>query len=126
MKILLVMLPMLLLLLPGWFFFNNSIKKIQALEVKKRLDNKEKLLLVDVRTKEEYNQGHIPSSVVLPLNQFPKKAEKTFKDKDKEIIVYCRSGGRSRQAAKILKNLGFTNIKNLGGIQNWPYDNKKK
>ncbi len=77
--------------------------------------------LVDVRTPQEYAQGHIPGAVSLPLDRLSVMAQKKLPDKDKPVIVYCLSGGRSAQAAMILTQMGYKDIRNLGGITGWPY-----
>ena len=75
-------------------------------------------LLLDVRTPQEYTEGHIPGSKNVPLASLTQAGAVTFQ-KDTPLFVYCYSGGRSRQAADILKNMGYTNIQNLGGIASY-------
>ncbi len=72
-------------------------------------------VLLDVRTVGEYRQGHIPGSKNIPL-QSVDKAESILQNKDTPIFVHCHSGARSRQAAAVLKQLGYSNVKNIGGI----------
>ena len=72
-------------------------------------------LLLDVRTVQEYRQGHIPQSKNVPLQSIDKIAE-LVDNKDTAIFVYCHSGARSRQAAMMLQHMGYTNVKNIGGI----------
>ncbi len=72
-------------------------------------------LLLDVRSPEEYREGHIPGSQNLPL-QLVEKLPSVMADKEKELFVYCRSGARSRQAVEILKRMGYSNAYNIGGI----------
>ena len=72
-------------------------------------------LLLDVRSPEEYREGHIPGSQNLPL-QFLDKLSAVVENKEKELFVYCRSGARSRQAVEILKRMGYSNAYNIGGI----------
>lgn len=74
-------------------------------------------LLVDVRTAEEYNSGHIPGAINLALQDLPQKMDTL--PKDQPIVVYCRSGARSNSAAQMLNEAGFDNIYDLGGIQRW-------
>lgn len=76
-----------------------------------------KHLLVDVRTAEEYNSGHIPGAINLALQDLPQKMDTL--PKDQPIVVYCRSGARSNSAAQMLNEAGFDNIYDLGGIQRW-------
>lgn len=75
-------------------------------------------VLLDVRTPQEYTEGHIPGSKNVPLASLTQADAVTFQ-KDTPLFVYCYSGGRSRQAADILKNMGYTNIQNLGGIASY-------
>lgn len=75
-------------------------------------------ILLDVRTEEEYNGGHIPSSINIPLQTIGKTTE-IIKDKDSIIFVYCRSGARSSQATANLKEMGYTNVTNIGGIMDF-------
>lgn len=77
--------------------------------------------LVDVRTPQEYAQGHIPGALSLPLDRLSAMAQKKLPDKDKPVIVYCLSGRRSAQAVMILTQMGYKDIRNLGGITGWPY-----
>jgi rhodanese-related sulfurtransferase len=91
-------------------------------EAKKRLENEKGIILLDVRTKEEYDSGHINDAVLIPVDTLEVEAEKLIKDKDAAIFVYCRTGRRSTTAANILVKLGYKNIYNLGGIVDWPYE----
>lgn len=75
-------------------------------------------VLIDVRTPEEYQEGHIPGSINIPLQQM-EQAETVVNDKNKKLYVYCRSGSRSRQAAGILKEMGYHDVHNIGGIVNY-------
>ena len=75
-------------------------------------------VLLDVRTPQEYTEGHIPGSKNIPLASLAQAGAVTFQ-KDTPLFVYCYSGGRSRQAADILKGMGYTNVKNLGGIASY-------
>lgn len=72
-------------------------------------------ILLDVRTPQEYSGGHIPGSINVPLQTIDKVSSVTD-NKNTQIFVYCRSGGRSRQATNILKQMGYTKVKDLGGI----------
>ncbi|KUO62633.1 MAG: sulfurtransferase [Gracilibacter sp. BRH_c7a] len=95
-------------------------------EAKQRLDSGEGLVFLDVRTMEEYEAGHIKDSILIPVNTIEAEVEATIQDKKKPIFVYCRSGNRSAVAADILVKLGYENVFNLGGINNWPYEVEKK
>ena len=95
---------------------------INAEEAKKIMDTEEGYIILDVRTQEEYDQGHIPGAIVISHEEIPEKAEDVLTDKDQLILVYCRSGRRSKIAAEALAELGYTNIKEFGGIIDWPYE----
>lgn len=99
-----------------------KVTNITPSEAKERLDSKEDLILLDVRTKEEYEAGHIEGSILIPVDIIEAEAEGILQDKEKPIIVYCRSGKRSMAAANILVKLGYENVYNLGGINDWPYE----
>ena len=74
-----------------------------------------------MRTQEEYDEGHIPGAILIPNTEIETRAEAALPDKDQLILVYCRSGRRSKLAAEALAELGYTNIKEFGGILDWPY-----
>lgn len=88
----------------------------------KNLIGSEGVILTDVRTSEEYEQWHIPQAVLLPLDDISLKAQSVLPDKNSVIIVYCRSGRRSKIASEQLLNMGYKNVYDLGGIIDWPYD----
>ena len=95
---------------------------ITAEEAKQIMDSEEGYIILDVRTQEEYDQGHIPGAILIPDNEVKVTAEDVLTDKDQLILVYCRSGRRSKLAAEALVELGYTNIKEFGGIIDWPYE----
>ena len=72
-------------------------------------------VLLDVRSPQEYREGHIPGSQNVPLQQLD-KVEEVTENKDTVLYVYCRSGARSRQAVSLLNHMGYTNVHNIGGI----------
>ena len=86
------------------------------------MDSEEGCIILDVRTREEYDQGHIPGAVLIPDTEIEAKAADLLPDKDQLILVYCRSGRRSKLAAQSLADLGYTNIREFGGILDWPYE----
>jgi adenylyltransferase/sulfurtransferase len=95
-----------------------GISNISASDLHKRLEGKGEVILLDVRTAEEYVLCNIPGALLIPLNDLPKQIDQL--DRTKEIIVYCKSGARSRSASQILSQEGFTHITNLtGGILAW-------
>ena len=95
---------------------------ITAEEAKQIMDSEEGYIILDVRTQEEYDEGHIPGAIVISHEEVEEKAEGVLTDKDQLILVYCRSGRRSKIAAEALVELGYTNIKEFGGIIDWPYE----
>ena len=94
---------------------------ITAKEAKEIMDTQEGYIILDTRTQEEYDEGHIPGAILIPYDEITEKAEGILTDKDQLILVYCRSGRRSKIAAQSLVELGYTNIKEFGGIIDWPY-----
>mgnify|MGYP006344146263 CR=1 FL=1 len=95
---------------------------ITAEEAKQIMDSEEGYVILDVRTQEEYDQGHIPNAILIPDTEIKNKAEEVLTDKNQLLLVYCRSGRRSKLASEILVELGYTNIKEFGGIIDWPYE----
>lgn len=100
---------------------------LTAQEAKKRLDETPGIILLDVRTQAEYDGGHIPGAVCLPVETFG-DGELTvlLPDKQAEIFVYCRSGRRSAQAARLLTDQGYTAVTDFGGILDWPYETTRE
>ena len=97
-------------------------RNITAEEAKQIMDSQEDYVILDVRAQEEYDQGHIPGAVVIPHTEMEAQAEQMLPDKDQLLLVYCRSGRRSKLAAETLVQLGYTNILEFGGILDWPYE----
>ena len=95
---------------------------ITAKEAKEIMDTEKNYIILDTRTREEYDEGHIPGAILIPHDEILQKAESLLTDKDQLILVYCRSGRRSKLAAEDLLKLGYTNIKEFGGILDWPYE----
>ena len=95
---------------------------ITAEEAKQIMDTEEGYIILDARTQEEYDEGHIPGAIVISHEEITEKAEDVLTDKEQLILVYCRSGRRSKIAAEALVELGYTNIKEFGGIIDWPYE----
>ena len=95
---------------------------ITAQEAKEIMDSQQGYVILDVREQDEYDAGHIPGAVLLSYTQIEEKAEELLPDKDQLILVYCRSGRRSKIAAEALVELGYTNIREFGGIIDWPYE----
>ncbi|MDF2537230.1 MAG: pspE [Herbinix sp.] len=99
-------------------------EKITAEKAKDLMEESEKedFILVDVRTPEEYNVGHIEGALLIPDYELADRAEEELPDKAKTVLIYCRSGNRSSKAGKVLQELGYMNVYDFGGIIDWPYD----
>lgn len=95
---------------------------ITAQEAKQIMDTQTGYVILDTRTKEEFDTGHIPGAIQISHDEVLEKAESVLVDKNQLILVYCRSGRRSKLAAEDLLKLGYTNIKEFGGILDWPYE----
>lgn len=123
-----VLLSVMLLTACGTKEENNEETKamayvnITAEEAKEIMDTQEGYVILDVREQDEFDEKHIPGAVLLPLGDVAEKAPAVLTDKDQLILVYCRSGRRSKLAAEELVKLGYTNIKEFGGIIDWPYE----
>ena len=98
---------------------------ITAEEAKEIMDTEEGYVILDVREQDEYDAGHISGAILIPYTQIEAKANEMLPDEDQLILVYCRSGRRSKIAAEALAELGYTNIKEFGGILDWPYEVEK-
>ena len=97
-------------------------QQITAEEAKKIVDSGEEHIILDTREQDEFNEGHIPGAILIPYTEIENKAEEMLPDKDAQILVYCRSGRRSKIASESLAKLGYTNVKEFGGIIEWPYE----
>ena len=97
-------------------------KKISAADAKARMDSGDEIIILDVRTKEEYDAGHIAGAILIPNETILDEQPELLPDLNAEILVYCRSGNRSAQAANKLIAIGYTNVVDFGGIIDWPYD----
>lgn len=124
-KLILLLLAMMLLTACGQDKENKQeavYVNITAQEAKEIMDSQDSYIVLDTRTQEEYAESHIPGALLLPYDAVIEKAEDMLTDKDQLILVYCRSGRRSKLAAEDLVKLGYTNIKEFGGIIDWPYE----
>ena len=99
----------------------NTYEQITPAEAKEIMDTEQDYIILDVRTEEEFAEGHIEGAILIPDDEITEKAESILTDKDQQILVYCRSGRRSKNAASLLVELGYTNVKEFGGIIDWPY-----
>ena len=117
-------LVILMLLFAGCSKQEASYQQISMAEAKDRMLQSSDYMIVDVRTVEEYNEGHIPGAINIP-NESITAAPSELPDKDQVLYVYCRSGNRSKQASSKLAKLGYTNIYEMGGISSWPDEIEK-
>ena len=98
-------------------------QQISASEAKDMMDSQTDCLILDVREENEYNTGHIPGAVLFPVGTIDQStAQQLIPDQDTVLLVYCRSGNRSKTAASTLADLGYTQVYEFGGITDWPYD----
>ena len=103
---------------------NNSLgyEQISGEEAKHLMDTEKEFVIIDARTIEEFNEGHIEGAILIPEYEIGERAEKELPNKEQLILVYCRSGRRSKIAAQALADLGYTNVKEFGGIIDWEYE----
>ena len=94
-------------------------EQITPQEAKRIMDSGEEHIILDTREQDEYDEGHIPGAMLLPYTEIENKAEEMLPDKNAQILVYCRSGRRSKIASVSLAKLGYTNVKEFGGIIDW-------
>ena len=100
----------------------NSYEQITPQEAKRMMDTRGEYIIIDARTTEEFAEGHIADAILIPEYEIAARAEKELPRKDALILVYCRSGRRSKIASEELVKLGYTNVKEFGGIIDWPYE----
>ena len=103
----------------------TAYHKIDAEAAKIMLDQETGIVLVDVRRPDEYAQGHIPEAINIPNETIGTAAQDALPDKEATLVVYCRSGVRSRQASGKLVDMGYRAVYDMGGIIHWPYDTVK-
>ena len=96
--------------------------RITAAEAREKMRKNPNAIILDVRTPNEFATGKIPGAVLIPDYAIRERAEIVLKNKDALILVYCRSGVRSREAVYELDSLGYTNVFDFGGINAWPYE----
>ena len=100
----------------------STYEQITAEQAKTIMDTEKDYIIIDARTEEEFAEGHIKNAILIPEYEIATRAEKELPDKEQLILVYCRSGRRSKIASEELVKLGYTNVKEFGGIIDWPYD----
>ena len=99
-----------------------DLKVVDMQSAKAALDRNKDIVLLDVRTQEEYREGHIKGALNMPLQNLRQQIGLEVPDKGQDIYLYCRSGMRVLTAGEILLNLGYTHVYNMGGIIDWPYE----
>ena len=102
-----------------------TYEQISSQQAKNLMDTEVDYIILDTRTEEEFAKGHIPNAILIPHYEIAQRAEKELPDKDQLILVYCRSGNRSKQASQVLADLGYTNVKEFGGVIDWEYEIEK-
>ena len=98
---------------------NFGVKHVTMDEIVEIMEENEGYIILDVRTIEEYNEGHIPNAICIPNETIDENVVNILSDKNQLILIYCRSGNRSKQATDKLENLGYTNLIEFGGIMDW-------
>lgn len=101
---------------------NINYIQISQDEAKRIMDEETNYVILDVREQDEYDEKHIPNAILIPYTEIENSAKYILKDKDQLILVYCRSGRRSKIAAESLVSLGYTNVYEFGGIIDWQYE----
>ena len=104
---------------------SSTYEQITAEQAKTIMDTEKDCIIIDARTDEEFAEGHIENAILIPEYEIKDRAEKELPDKEQLILVYCRSGRRSKIASEELVKLGYTNVKEFGGIIDWPYETVK-
>lgn len=103
----------------------STYEQITAEQAKTIMDTEKDYIIIDARTTEEFAEGHIENAILIPEYEIAERAEKELPDKEQLILVYCRSGRRSKIASEELVKLGYINVKEFGGIIDWPYKTVK-
>ena len=123
-----IILIIIIILVGGIVMFNKNDKNIRKQstiryvsmdEIVQIMDENKEYIILDVRTIEEYNEGHIPNAICIPNETIGEETINELTNKVKLILIYCRSGNRSKQAAAKLEKLGYTNLIEFGGIIDW-------
>ena len=102
--------------------FTAEYRRISAEKAHEMMSNTVDYILIDVRAREEFAEGHIENAILIPYDEIAQRAEAELKDKNAVILIYCRSGRRSEIAANALVELGYTQVYDFGGINDWTYE----
>ena len=100
----------------------NEYEQITSEQAKELMDTETDYIIIDARTQEEFDEGHIKGAILIPEYEIAQRAESELPNKEALILVYCRSGRRSKIASQQLADLGYVNVKEFGGIIDWPYE----
>ena len=101
---------------------DSAYQQISQERAKEMMDTQQ-VLVLDVREQAEYDSGHIPGALLLPVGTIEEDtAAAVIPEKDTVVLVYCRSGNRSKRASQMLADLGYSHVYEFGGIQTWPYE----
>ena len=127
MKKVIIMLIILVVIIGGVIMLNrntekettNPIQYVSMEEITTIMQENTNYIILDARTMEEYNEGHIPNAICIPNETIDETVTTKLPNKDQLILIYCRSGNRSKQAALKLQQLGYTNLVEFGGIIDW-------
>lgn len=127
MKKVIIILIMLVVIIGGVIMVNkntekettNQIQYVSMDEITTIMQENTNYIILDARTIEEYNEGHIPNAICIPNETIDETVTTKLPNKDQLILIYCRSGNRSKQAALKLQQLGYTNLVEFGGIIDW-------
>ncbi len=130
MKKVIIILIILVVIIGGVIMLNkntekettNSIQYVSMEEITTIMQENTNYIILDARTIEEYNEGHIPNAICIPNETIDETVTKQIPNKDQLILIYCRSGNRSKQAALKLQQLGYTNLVEFGGIIDWEWE----
>ena len=101
---------------------DTTYSQITPQEAKSIMDSEKDFVILDTREQYEFDEGHIKNAILIPYTEIEARAENELPNKDQLILVYCRSGRRSKIAAQSLADMGYTNVKEFGGIIDWPYE----
>ncbi|MDY4131335.1 MAG: rhodanese-like domain-containing protein [Treponema sp.] len=103
-----------------------AYEQISQKEAKSLMDNNKNIVILDVRTKKEFDEGHIKGAINIPVETIGSIPPAQLRDKKQMILVYCRSGRRSKMAAQKLGTMGYENVLEFGGIMDWGYGTVKE
>lgn len=115
----LLLLTILIMTLSGCGGTAESYQHLSADEAIKIMQTEKNILILDVRTQEEYNKKHIPNAVLLPIEELRKNNFAPLKDKNQKILIYCWTGRRAEDSAQILVDKGYKNVYEFGGLVDW-------